>query len=253
MGGQGRRFCRSQFAAILILCASTTVALSANDPQESDAFSPGRTAANQSVGIEEPPVKELPKVAAELAAEIETMPEVSTPVMAEPGLLLPPRGERRLRPSEKGAPAPGIRANPAGLSGLWPLLVVTALIGAVYVGVKRYRGGALVSAPGAMRVLGRLQLSPRHQVALVQVGQRVLVVGISAGEMRTLHIVDDAEEAALLAARSGNSRGDAAFTDWLGREGRQFEEASEEASEQPVRRGPSGVSELLRKVRTMQT
>lgn len=211
-----------------------------------------RTAANQSVGIEdtpnsEPAVKATPKV-----DERKPDPPGESASANESGVLLPPRGERRLRTSERSQPTTDGRAGPSALTGLWPLFAVTALIGAVYVFVRRFRGGRLTGSTGAMRVLGRLNLSPRHQVALVQVGQRVLVVGVGAGEMRTLHVVEDVEEAALLAAGAGGGRGDGAFAEWLGREGERFNEVEDEGMVRP-KRGASGVTELLKKVRTMQT
>lgn len=102
-----------------------------------------------------------------------------------------------------------------------------------------------------MRVLGRLPLSARHQVALVQVGRRILVVGISGADLRTLDVVEDAEEAAVLAARATGGRSEDAFSEVLGREAERFDETEEESVQPAPRRG-SGVSELLRKVRAMQ-
>ena len=223
--------------------------MGAGEPKES--VEAVRTAANQSVGIEEA-LKAAPAGDATVKADDQHAESVvAEAAPGEPGVLLPPRGERRLRTTERTQPVTNGRENPSALTGLWPLFAVTALIAAIYVFMRRYRGGRLTGSTGAMRVLGRLNLSPRHQVALIQVGQRVLVVGVSAGEMRTLHVVVDAEEAAMLAAKAGGGRGDGAFAEWLGREGERFNDAEDEAMVRP-KRGASGVGELLKKVRTMQ-
>ena len=237
-------------AAALGLIVGASLAR-AGEPKESAEVTGARTAANQSVWIEELPP---PPVADAAATVAEVKPEGAMTVAptADKGLLLPPRGEKRLRTAERNQPPVATRTNPSALTGLWPLFAVTALIGAVYVVMRRWRGGALVGSTGTMRVLGRLNLSPRHQLALVQVGQRVLVVGVSAGDMRTLHVVDDAGEAAMLAARAGVVSADGVFAEWLDKEGERFNGPEEETGVLP-QRGPQGVSELLKKVRTMQT
>lgn len=240
--------------AMLLVSMVTAPTAIAGDPKDPEDSSPTHSAANQSVGIEElPPPQPLSEVA-QKDTEVGSKPVAAGATDSPTAVQLPPRGEKRLRTAQREAPTTGIRPNPGGLGGLWPLFAVTALIGVLYIIVRRYRGGALVNASGAMRVLGRLSLSPKHQLALVQVGHRVLVVGVSAGDMRTLHVVEDADEAAMLAARSGNSRGDGVFAEWLGREGQRFDEVEADGeTTAPPKRGPSGVSELLKKVRTMQT
>lgn len=245
---------RRLWTAMLLVGIVTTPAAMAGDPKIPEDSSATRSAANQSVGIDELPPPRLQSAVTQKASETGSSAGVASPTDLLPAVQLPPRGEKRLRTAQREAPTTGIRPNPGGLGGLWPLFAVTALIGVLYIVVRHYRGGALVNASGAMRVLGRLSLSPKHQLALVQVGQRVLVVGVSAGDMRTLHVVEDVDEAAMLAARSGSGRGDGAFAEWLGREGQRFDEVEADGENfPPPKRGPSGVSELLKKVRTMQT
>jgi len=245
-----RRVCCVKAGALMAIFAAAAI-LRAEEPREAADAVGARSAANQSVGIEESPRRTDGDVA--VSPLVADPPSTQTALPTIEKAHLPPRGERRLRTTEREQPPSPSPSSPAGLVGLWPLLAVTALIGAVYVVMRRVRGSGLTGATGAMRVLGRLHLTPRHQLTLVQVGQRVLVVGVSANDMRTLHVVDDAEEAAMLMARAGGTRGDAAFAEWLDKEGESFADPQESEAVESSRRGPRGVSELLKKVRTMQT
>ncbi len=72
-------------------------------------------------------------------------------------------------------------------------LVVVALGAGFLVLLKRYTPvGKNINGGGAMRVLGRTALSPRHSVVLLRVGnQRVIAVGVSGDRMTTLSEITD--------------------------------------------------------------
>ena len=70
------------------------------------------------------------------------------------------------------------------------LLGVVALAVAVIYGARRMGIG---SAGGPLRLLGRLPLEPRRSVYLVQVGERVFVVGSSEGGLAALGEMSAAE------------------------------------------------------------
>ena len=104
-----------------------------------------------------------------------------------------------------------INAEPQGPWARWgrtlaALAVVVVLILAARIMLKRF---GPVSGPRrreVLDVLARATVSSRHQLLLVRVGRRVVLVGQSPSSLAALSEVTDAEEAAALieaASRSG--------------------------------------------------
>ena len=90
------------------------------------------------------------------------------------------------------------------MPSIWPaLLAVFAVCGLFCLGlyfIKRYLPGhrQLFSNP-AMELLGRTHIDQRRFVSLLRVGKRIVVVGVSPDEMRSLtEITDEAEVTELL-------------------------------------------------------
>lgn len=113
-------------------------------------------------------------------------------------------------------------------SGLVSLVAVLALIGALFWAVRKFMPGAVTRAGGVMNVAARTALSPKHSVALVQVGRRRFVlVGISADRLTTLADMADADEVAELAGLTmgGSSASDRKFERELTQASRAFEPA----------------------------
>lgn len=69
------------------------------------------------------------------------------------------------------------------------LLTVLALIAAAAWAVKRF-GGFRSGAQGQMKIVGGLSVGTRERVVLLQVGEQQLVLGVSPGQIRTLHVLD---------------------------------------------------------------
>ena len=71
-------------------------------------------------------------------------------------------------------------AQPAGAAGWWlgtaGIALALAVCGWASVASRRYSPRP-ASATAALRVVGRASLSPKHSVYLLQVGDRVLIVG----------------------------------------------------------------------------
>lgn len=102
-------------------------------------------------------------------------------------------GNDRRRPSQKG------ENKNFSLPSIWPaLFAVMAVCGLFIAGLyfmKKYLPGhrQLFNHP-AMELLGRTHLDQRRFVTLLRVGRRLVVVGVSPDEMRTLsEITDEAE------------------------------------------------------------
>jgi hypothetical protein len=99
---------------------------------------------------------------------------------AEPVRVPPPSG--RLLQGIGGAP-PAEGGTRMGIQGGWwlgsaGLALALAAIGAICtLARKRWPG----DSSRLLRVVGKVSLSPRHSIYLVQAGQRVLLIGTGAG------------------------------------------------------------------------
>lgn len=90
-------------------------------------------------------------------------------------------------------------------TGIGALGIVLAVIGVAVWGIRRWMprlGGAGCSV---LNVVGRAGLSPKHSVALVSVGQRFVLVGLSGDRMTRICEVSDPQEVAELTLRLGQS------------------------------------------------
>ncbi len=68
-------------------------------------------------------------------------------------------------------------------------LVIAAIVAFAWI-IRRVQG-ATGNVSGAMRVAGALSVGPKERVLLIDVGERQLVVGVTPGSMRTLHVLDE--------------------------------------------------------------
>lgn len=97
-----------------------------------------------------------------------------------------------------GAPEMGFTASLVQM--LAALALVLALVLVLYWLARRFLPGQAARGPaGGLKVLGRLALGPRKGLVLVQVGARVLVLGVSEQGVNSLANIDDPQEVARLA------------------------------------------------------
>jgi hypothetical protein len=113
-----------------------------------------------------------------------------------------------------------------------------------------------------MSVVGRAALTPKHSMALVRLGRRFVLVGISADRMSALSEITDPEEVAELAARTTNtavSKASREFDDLLQREAGDYRDTFEESppASRPAASPVAGViaplSDLLNRLRALQS
>ncbi len=101
-------------------------------------------------------------------------------------------------PRRPRAAAEGGRRE-AAMPSIWPALFsvlgVCGLFCAALFLVKKYMPGhrQLFNHP-AVEVLGRTHLDQKRSISLVRVGKRIIVVGVSADDMRSLSEITDEEE-----------------------------------------------------------
>lgn len=73
-------------------------------------------------------------------------------------------------------------------------LVVVMIFGAAWA-MKRF-GRMPTGSGGQLRLLGGIHLGQRERIVVVQAGEDRLVVGVSPGCIRTLHVLPPGEESA---------------------------------------------------------
>lgn len=86
---------------------------------------------------------------------------------------------------------------------LLAMAIVVGLIFALGWLVKRLGGGKAVSGGGALRLVARANLSPKHQIFLVRLGKRLVLLGAGPQGLATLSEVIDGDEVADLLAAAG--------------------------------------------------
>ena len=76
----------------------------------------------------------------------------------------------------------------------WLGFVIVIAIAALFL-VRKYFPGAVVSSnKNLIRVLGRGVVGPKHQIAVTQVGDRVLILGLTGDSMTALGEINDPKE-----------------------------------------------------------
>jgi flagellar protein FliO/FliZ len=71
-------------------------------------------------------------------------------------------------------------------------LVLAAVLAAAWL-TRRLRGGVGGSA-GGLQVLAQVPLGARERAVLLRVGRQQILVGVAPGNVRTLHVLDAADE-----------------------------------------------------------
>lgn len=82
--------------------------------------------------------------------------------------------------------APGVTTGAMLQTGFGLLLVFGLLFLAAYL-LRKFNPGHGFGKMGPMRVVGGLMIGPRERIVLLEVGDVWLVVGLSPGQIRTLH------------------------------------------------------------------
>lgn len=143
-------------------------------------------------------------------------------------------------------------------NGFLSLAVVIVLIGVIAWVVKRLAPRTRLGG-SAVRILGRTYLSPKQSLALVRVGNRVALIGITPDHISHVMAVDDLATADSTLAGVGAETGSAdQFNGFLEKETNFFgtEEALEEhvdsSDTRSVRRTRRSLTDLLGQVKKMK-
>jgi flagellar biogenesis protein FliO len=113
-----------------------------------------------------------------------------------------PKSRKDKRPSRRST------TSVVGSMVFW-LVVVIATIFVLVWGMRRFLGASKLAGSGSIgRILGRSHVSPKHQIAYLHVGGRVLVIGLAGDTMINLsEITEPSEVEALVGSASGAQPG----------------------------------------------
>jgi flagellar biogenesis protein FliO len=107
-------------------------------------------------------------------------------------LAFPDGSRSRFRPAAERRVDSGL---PPILSSLFLVIVICGIFVGILCLAKKYLPGhrQLFSHP-AVEVLGRTHLDPKRYLSLIRIGKRILVVGVTLEDMRTLSEITDESE-----------------------------------------------------------
>lgn len=97
---------------------------------------------------------------------------------------------------EKAAPLAGAGSEPMSLAGMLQMLTGLLLVLLLIFGVAwmaRRFGRFSGMASEHLKVIGGLSIGQREKIVIVQAGGARLVLGVSPGGIRTLHVMDPSE------------------------------------------------------------
>lgn len=116
--------------------------------------------------------------------------------------VLPARSvTKRLTGVASKEPSTDSTSVPWYRTGLGALFIVMCVMGGLYWAVRRWVPSVRVSDNRVIRVVARTAITPKHHTALLRMGQRLVLVGISGDKMNTLCEITNPQEVAELIAR----------------------------------------------------
>jgi flagellar biosynthetic protein FliO len=167
--------------------------------------------------------------------------------------VLPPRGGgKAAQRSASATTPPDVPTRPWYRSGPAALAVVLAAIVGVAWLARRYVPSVKKMADGPLKVVGRAYLSPKQSVALVQVGRRHVLVGVTSDRLTNLGHIADADESFHLkveAARPDPVSTGNRFEELLATEAAEYAEF--ESGPPPPSDNPSQLRETMGELRSL--
>ncbi|MHC5109873.1 MAG: FliO/MopB family protein [Planctomycetota bacterium] len=156
---------------------------------------------------------------------------------------------------DNSTPATMTESPTDSFSTLGALFIVLAVMAVAYVVIKRFVPGAQHGDNDALRVIARAAISPKQSVALISLGRRMVMVGISSERISVLSEVTDEKEAAEIAflAGAGLPRAKGKFDKILSRESEEFVSEQGSATGAESKGRERGLTDLLNRLRSMQS
>lgn len=174
---------------------------------------------------------------------------------AVPGAARPPIFLGR-RPSPNDPTLATHAQTPWYRSSFGALGLVLGLLVFLYIGLRRWAPSLRVQDGGLIRILSRTAVGPRQSLMMVRVGQKLLLVGVSADRIERVCEIEDADEVAALTAQSAGGRQKGDFSAWLDRESAEYARtpADDNIAETGVRSDSArkSLTELLQKLKAVK-
>ena len=240
------------WGGVMIALAFTPSVCRADAPQnEQRGDDRQNVALNHGVAIDGPPSTVAVEKAAKLATADSLHPRRFQRLVRHGG----PAGRREgAGDPQKDRPTPWYRSGPGALA------VVLVLIGTAAWALRRWMPARRRGDSRLLQVVGRTSLSPKHSVALIQLGRRFVMVGISGDKMSRLCEVFEPDEVAELAAQRADTtgQGTGGFERLLLEEAAEYRGTSEkdaaETSSIPLgqTRASDPLKNLLRRMKTLR-
>lgn len=146
-------------------------------------------------------------------------------------------------------------------SGIMPLVMVMALVFALAWALKKIAPRFGVAPVGSLRVVGRAALSPKNQLVLVEVGKRLVLVGVSPDRVERITEITESIEVAGLTGKlrvPGQADSSGSFDTLLSIETTQFKSSDssdvEESEVELAETSPRGepLTKLMNRVRSLK-
>lgn len=132
-------------------------------------------------------------------------PDTAGPAMRSDPTIPAPKRKKASGSGFGGKTIPAARSDtPWYRNGLFALGAVLAVIFGIVLLLRRYVPSARAMSGGPLKVVGRIHLSPKQSVALLQVGRRHVLVGITPDRLTNLGHIADPDESFSLRARTAN-------------------------------------------------
>ncbi len=263
-GGSRRRI--GVFTAFLVCVVTAGVGAEPTGPPDR-AGDVAAIATNQGVSIDESAnVPALEERAAGIEGEMQSASADSAVVPASDRRAIIGKRKEPLTVRPRGAKSGAERSAGGGVlqwysGGVWPLVIVLGILMLLCWIVRRWNPSVRAAESGVLRTAARVGVGPKQQIVLVQLGRRYVLVGVCGDGMRVLSEIDDPDEVAELAARTGTSlaRGAGAFDHQLLEQASNFVEPESvpEVAQDVTRRRSSRASQqlnrLLQRLRKLQS
>jgi len=202
LGSGGRRTRRALWAALVGAFLPAGGLRAADGPVDLGGAAPPQ-ARGSNESLDPAPGAAHAPAGVRRAAKLEEKPRESSAESNDDGdsVREPARAHmvtRHLAPQSMAASS-ATAETPWYRTGFGALCVVLAAVAAAYVVVRKWVPTVRTPTNGLIRVVARAALTPKHHVALVQVGRRLIAVGVSPDRIDTLCEIDDCDETALSA------------------------------------------------------
>jgi flagellar biosynthetic protein FliO len=243
-----------QIGGLLLALGVSGAATSAADGPNGEATTP--SSARVVLARQNPPETEADPCAVlppeDATPAVERKPDPA-PAAGDAAITVPRRGEPDRSPGTVNTPLPvSTRRVPWYRHGVVALAAVLGVIFGLLWLLRRYVPSMGKTAGGPMRVVARTAISPKQSVALLEVGRRYVLVGITADRLTNLGHIQDPDESFHVRTQTAASRPGGRtnrFDELLSHEAAEYAEVESTPPAGPV--NPGQLQDTMGQLRTL--